>query len=94
MKYKKGQKVRIKGVEVLDREENYNDYPGMNYAMFKYADTIQEIEDYDSRTVVTLVNVSRFDDDDSWTWLWDEDWLEPVETFEIDTDALGGLLDV
>lgn len=94
MKYKKGQKVRIKGVEVLHREENYNDHPGMNSKMFKYADTIQEIEDYDSSTVVTLVNVYRFNDDDSWPWLWHEDWLEPVETFEIDTDALGGLLDV
>lgn len=93
MKYKKGQKVRIKSVEVLDREENYNDYPGMNSAMFKYADTIQEIEDYESSEVVTLVNVYRFDDDD-WGWLWHEDWLEPVSILEIDTDALGGLLDV
>ena len=94
MKYKKGQKVRIKGVEVLDREKNYDGHPGMNPVMFKYADTIQEIEDYDSSMVVTLVNVYRFEGDDSWAWLWHEDWLEPVETFEIDTDALGELLDV
>lgn len=63
--------------------------------MNKFIGKIYEIEsicdEYDSRPSYRLKDV--WDTSHSHQWIWDQDWIEPVQTIDINKDSLKALID-